>query len=486
MDNGAATSDNLINFNSPAPTSNNNNNNRFRNSNNRKTSRPNSPTISTEVSLNEVREEVNNNLQNSKRTSRNSDRLAMINTEERVPIKDRGNPPPDDTVVKIQGVTLDIDDIPSIIDPKDTVDQEIKPASPNITISNANLGTSKSENIIPLMLDPETPNVKVDPAPVNSNRSLKPVPRTPRSYNSLNSPSSPVTGDKNPANTVNTANTPKISVQPPISINTNTRSKVANSRLLKPMISQPTPISTPAPAPAPPPPPANLPEEINLLSEDNNHRVPITNNLNNNNNNLIDSFFDDTTDKDSRNTNPPNPPNLEDKNVKSATATSTPTPPPPPTTPTAPINMPNYAAMTPTEKALQRATFRTRYGILRTAWPNYHIPDISDDKSLEEIHVEYDSYVRHIRISQDVDTYKIYLVIVWLVIELAITKTGLNIGGYTISQMRSMGKYERLLIELGETNYRAGSNSIFTQTTWPGGSSDFSYGSDQRYYFLSN
>ena len=133
-----------------------------------------------------------------------------------------------------------------------------------------------------------------------------------------------------------------------------------------------------------------------------------------------------------------------------------------------PLNIPNYSGMTPEEQAQHRANFRTRFGILRNAWPNYHIPDVPDSLPLEQVHAQYDIYVRHIHISQDVDQYKVYLVIMWLLIELFCTKIGLNIGGYTVAQMRSMNKYERLLIELGETNYKNNSAAGGAQqSNWP-------------------
>ena len=131
-------------------------------------------------------------------------------------------------------------------------------------------------------------------------------------------------------------------------------------------------------------------------------------------------------------------------------------------------NIPKYDDMKPEEQAQHRANFRTRFGILRTAWPNYHIPDIPDTISLEEIHAQYDVYIKHIHISKDVDQYKVYLVIMWLIIELACTKLGLNIGGYTVSQMKAMNKYQRLLIELGENNYVTYTNEMKNiQNTWP-------------------
>ena len=75
--------------------------------------------------------------------------------------------------------------------------------------------------------------------------------------------------------------------------------------------------------------------------------------------------------------------------------------------------------------------------------------------TLGEIHAQYDTYVRHIHINRDVDQYKVYLVVMWLVVEFIGIKIGLNIGGYTISQMKAMNRYQRLLIELGEINYKS-------------------------------
>jgi len=136
--------------------------------------------------------------------------------------------------------------------------------------------------------------------------------------------------------------------------------------------------------------------------------------------------------------------------------------------PASPIPViPNYSAMTIEQQANHRADFRTKFGILRNSWPNYYIPNVTDDMPLEQVHAQYDVYVRHIHISEGVDQYKVYLVIMWLLIELSLTKIGLSIGGYTVSQMRSMNKYERLLIELGETNYKNSGGAAGTQSNWP-------------------
>jgi hypothetical protein len=120
--------------------------------------------------------------------------------------------------------------------------------------------------------------------------------------------------------------------------------------------------------------------------------------------------------------------------------------------------------MSAVEQAQHRATFRTRFGILRTAWPRYHIPDFPDTLPLEQIHRQYQVYVRHIHVGQEADQYKVYLVIAWLIFEFIMSKMGLNAGGFTVVQMRSMNRYDRLLIELGEENY---SSKGEEKSPWP-------------------
>jgi hypothetical protein len=129
--------------------------------------------------------------------------------------------------------------------------------------------------------------------------------------------------------------------------------------------------------------------------------------------------------------------------------------------------LPDYDAMPPEVQEQHRTNFITKYGLLRNAWPNYHIPDVTPDMSLATIHAGYDIYVRHIYISNDADKYKTYLVIGWLFIELVCSKLGLNIGGYTVNQMKGMGKYEQLLIELGETSYQQSLTTAGAQSAWP-------------------
>jgi hypothetical protein len=60
----------------------------------------------------------------------------------------------------------------------------------------------------------------------------------------------------------------------------------------------------------------------------------------------------------------------------------------------------------------------------------------------------------------DVNQYKIALIIMFLVIEVVCVKLlGLNAGGYTLSQIKAMNRYEKLLIEIGEKKMMIGGDS---------------------------
>ncbi len=111
--------------------------------------------------------------------------------------------------------------------------------------------------------------------------------------------------------------------------------------------------------------------------------------------------------------------------------------------------------MTPEEKAQVRADFRIKFRILRNAYGDrYEIPGFRDDEELDVIYASYDRYVRQIYIDQNADDYKVYIIILFVGLELFGTKVlGLDFSGYTLNQLSIMNRYERLLIELGEKNY---------------------------------
>ena len=125
-----------------------------------------------------------------------------------------------------------------------------------------------------------------------------------------------------------------------------------------------------------------------------------------------------------------------------------------------------FTYMSETEKGKQRAIYSARYELLRSSW-GYDVPPIREDQPLELIAETYEQYIKDIKIRNGIDTYKVYLVIFWLGIEyLATQKLKIDASGYTIKQMESMNKYERMLIELGEKNYRD-TGVVEMTSSWP-------------------
>jgi hypothetical protein len=127
------------------------------------------------------------------------------------------------------------------------------------------------------------------------------------------------------------------------------------------------------------------------------------------------------------------------------------------------LKIPDYDSMTEEEQARRRRKFKAQFLILHDTWGN-NIPEIDKNMSLYELHELYETYIKNIHIKDSSGKYKVYLIIMWLIIELACTKMGLHIQGYTMSQFKSMNKYERLLLELGEKNYKTSHSEM---SDWP-------------------
>ena len=124
--------------------------------------------------------------------------------------------------------------------------------------------------------------------------------------------------------------------------------------------------------------------------------------------------------------------------------------------------IPDYNSMPLVEKAQWREEFRIKFGLLRSAFRDFSIPDIDPQEPLEMVHARYERYIRHIHISGAADSYRNYLILMFLIIELLATQIlGLPCNGYTMAQMKSMSRYETLLIQLGEKWYVPGGSD------WP-------------------
>ena len=112
---------------------------------------------------------------------------------------------------------------------------------------------------------------------------------------------------------------------------------------------------------------------------------------------------------------------------------------------------PDYSKLSAREKARVRERFRARFEILQENYPDIKYRKVKSDEDLDIIHDRYEECLRKVFIKGTVTDYRYYLIIFFLIIELAGTKwLGIDISGYAESQFSMMSKYDRLLIELGE------------------------------------
>lgn len=131
------------------------------------------------------------------------------------------------------------------------------------------------------------------------------------------------------------------------------------------------------------------------------------------------------------------------------------------------IAVPDYDSMKPEQQAAIRARFITQFGTLRKTWSNYYIPEITPDMSLSTIHVQYETYIRHIKIQKSVEDSRIYLILMWLAIQFCCKKfLNIDLSGYVEAQMKSINKYDLLLAELGESKYKQ-SNGQLQEIQYP-------------------
>lgn len=112
----------------------------------------------------------------------------------------------------------------------------------------------------------------------------------------------------------------------------------------------------------------------------------------------------------------------------------------------------DYNTLSLEQQDKYRARFKARFAILKESWGDV-IPEVDDNMSLYELDELYSEYVKNIQIKHNNGKYKVYIVVMWLCIEFACIKMGLDISGYTMHQLKAMNKYEKYLIEMGEKNY---------------------------------
>ncbi len=121
---------------------------------------------------------------------------------------------------------------------------------------------------------------------------------------------------------------------------------------------------------------------------------------------------------------------------------------------------PNYRSMEEEEQQRYRTEFNVKLGILRRSFPEYNFSDFPDNASLDAIHDIYAGYVKQVVIALNCSQYRIFLIIMFLALEaFGVKVLKLNMGGFTLSQLRTLNRYDSILIELGEKYYFGGLSS---------------------------
>lgn len=106
---------------------------------------------------------------------------------------------------------------------------------------------------------------------------------------------------------------------------------------------------------------------------------------------------------------------------------------------------------TPAEKHL---FWKTKLQTLKMSFPDTTIPHNIAELTWEEVRKIYYIQLDRVSINKNVDSYKMMMVIMFMIVEFIGARfVKLDITGFTIHSLRSLHRYERLLIELGEKSY---------------------------------
>lgn len=116
--------------------------------------------------------------------------------------------------------------------------------------------------------------------------------------------------------------------------------------------------------------------------------------------------------------------------------------------------IPKYNDMSDVELAMKRAFFNTMYDTFIRAWPSSGITMPDPTADLRLVHGQFLVYRRHYNICKNAEKYRMYMIMLWVAIEVAGLWYGFKaIAGFAKSQIRAVGNYEAYLIEMSEDSY---------------------------------
>ena len=95
-----------------------------------------------------------------------------------------------------------------------------------------------------------------------------------------------------------------------------------------------------------------------------------------------------------------------------------------------------------------------KMNMLRHQYPEENIPYVTMNDDMSYIRSTYDIIVRNLNLYDKHEKYKQMLTVGFFAIEFLFGKfLKLNMAGFAQEQIKNFGKYDKLLIELGEKNY---------------------------------
>lgn len=121
-----------------------------------------------------------------------------------------------------------------------------------------------------------------------------------------------------------------------------------------------------------------------------------------------------------------------------------------------------YAGMSPEEReAKEKEEYMWRFRILKRQYKNVKVQEFNEHSDLSLMKSTYNRTVKELYLDDSVETYRTYLIGSFIVTEFVCTQwVGIDMSGFTRHQGMMLGKYDRLLIELGEKSYGSWGGSL--------------------------
>lgn len=109
--------------------------------------------------------------------------------------------------------------------------------------------------------------------------------------------------------------------------------------------------------------------------------------------------------------------------------------------------------MMPKTDTERHVFWRTKLQTLKMRFKDVTIPPNINEISWREVRKIFYIQLDRVSIGKNVDSYKLIMIVLFFIVEFVGKKLKLDIAGFTIHSCKSLHRYNRLLIELGEKEY---------------------------------